>query len=258
MPLIIIKSLEHMKTLWDKKWEKFKNDKSSHSNLDPVTRAIIRIMMRYIPSDVKTILETGCGTGRICFAFARFFPEARVTGTDISADSIELCLKGRSNKKADNTDFKLMDINELGFSDDTFDITLCEGVLQHIPSDLAGLKEMVRVTKPGGIVCSSVVNLKCLPHTIYKTIRGKRYEHYPEKSYTHGSLKKLFAGAGLTNIEIYGVYPGYGMQRIEGYLPLLGPIITQILYLSAFVIDKFANDWFSNQFGIQLVAKGTK
>jgi len=62
----------------------------------------------------------------------------------------------------------------------------------------------------------------------------------------------------LKKIEIRGVYPGYGMQRIEGYLPLLGPIITQGLYLSAFVIDKFTNNWFSDQFGIQLVAKGTK
>jgi ubiquinone/menaquinone biosynthesis C-methylase UbiE len=247
-----------MKTLWDKKWEKFKNEKRSYANLDPVTRAIIKIMMRHIPTDVKTILETGCGTGRICFALARAFPNAQITGTDISNDSIDLCLKGRSEKKIDNTDFKLMDINKLGFSDAHFDITLCEGVLQHIPSDISGLKEMVRVTKPGGVVFSSVINLKCLPHTAYKTIKGKRYEHYPERSYTHRSLKRLFKEAGLKNIEIHGVYPGYGMQRIEGYLPILGPIITQLLYLTAFLADKISNNWFSNQFGIQIVAKGTK
>jgi hypothetical protein len=48
------------------------------------------------------------------------------------------------------------------------------------------------------------------------------------------------------------------MQRIEGYLPVIGPIIAQLLYLTAFVIDKFTNNWFSNQFGIQIVAKGVK
>ncbi len=258
MVTIIIKSLEHMKTLWDRKWEKFKNDKRSHSNLDPVTRAIIRFMMRHIPPDVKTIIETGCGTGRICFALARTFPKAKIIGTDISSDSIDLCNKGRSKKKIENTLFKPMDINKLGFSNNHFDVAVCEGVLQHIPSDISGLKEMVRVTKPGGLVFSSVVNLKCLPHTIYKTVRGKKYEHYPERSYTHESLKKLFTKAGLKNIEVYGVYPSYGMQRIEGYLPILGPIITQFIKLTAFLVDKPTNNWFSDQFGIQIVAKGTK
>ena len=131
-----------MRTLWDRKWEKFKNDNRSYSNLDHVTRAIIRFMLKYIPVNVKTILETGCGTGRICFALAGTFPKAQITGTDISMDSIGLCLKGRSEKNIKNTDFKLMDINMLGFPDAHFDLALCEGVLQHIPSDISGLKEM--------------------------------------------------------------------------------------------------------------------
>jgi ubiquinone/menaquinone biosynthesis C-methylase UbiE len=247
-----------MKTLWDRKWEKFKNEKRSYSNLDHVTRAIIRFMLRYIPVNVKTILETGCGTGRICFALAKTFPDAQITGTDISRESIDLCIKGRSEKNIKNTAFNLMDINKLGFPDDHFDISLCEGVLQHIESDISGLKEMVRVTKPGGLVFSSVVNLKCLPHTAYKTIKGRNYEHYPERSYTHTSLKKLFTEAGLKDIKIYGVYPSYGMQRIEGYVPIIGPIITQLIKLTAFLSDRISNNWFSDQFGIQIVAKGTK
>lgn len=255
---VIIKSLELMKTLWDKKWERFKKENRSHSNLDPVTRAIIKFMLRHIPADIKTVLETGCGTGRICFALARSFPNAQITGTDISRDSIDLCLKGRSEKRIDNADFKLMDINKLEFTDGYFDVAMSEGVLQHIPGDISGLKEMVRVTKRGGLVFASVINLKCFPHTIYKMIRGKKYEHYPERSYTHKSLTKLFADSGLKNIDIYGVYPGYAMQRIEGYLPVIGPIITQLLYLTAYLVDKVTKNWFSNQFGIQIVAKGVK
>lgn len=247
-----------MKTLWDRKWEKFQNEKTAHSNLDPVTRAIIRFMMKHIPADVKTMLETGCGTGRICLALARSFPNAQITGTDISRDSIDLCLKGRSEKKIENAVFRLMDINKLEFTDGYFDVAVSEGVLQHIPGDISGLKNMVRVTKRGGLVFASVVNLKCFPHTIYKMIKGKKYEHYPERSYTHGSLKRLFTEAGLKDIEICGVHPGYGMQRIEGYLPVIGPIIAQLLYLTAFLIDPITNNWFSNQFGIQIVAKGVK
>jgi hypothetical protein len=117
---------------------------------------------------------------------------------------------------------------------------------------------MIRVTKPGGLVFASVVNLKCFPHTVYKAIKGKSYEHYPERSYSRSGITKLFKEAGLKDIEIRGVHPGYGMQRIEGYLPILGPIITQLIYLTAFLVDKVTNNWFSNQFGIQIVAKGVK
>jgi ubiquinone/menaquinone biosynthesis C-methylase UbiE len=247
-----------MKTLWDKKWDAFKQDKQSHSNLDPVTRALIKFMLKFIPSNAANILETGCGTGRICFFLAKLFPNSHVLGTDISQDSMDLCLKGKKEKDLLNTDFKKMDATKLDLADGDFDVALCEGLLQHMPSDIAGLKEMVRVTKPGGLVFASVVNFNCLPHTIYKMIRGKNYEHYPERSYTHRGLIKLFKEAGLRDIELYGVYPGYAMQRIEGYLPILGPIITQTLYLSAFVFDKFAANWFSNQFGIQIIAKGVK
>jgi len=245
-----------MKTLWDKKWEIFKKDNRSHSTPDKVTSAIIEFIVRHLNGDIKRILETGCGTGRICFALASIYPDSQVIGTDISQHSIDLCNKARTQNNASNVTFEKMDIYDLKFPNDTFDLAISEGVLQHIPNDLQGLKEMVRVTKKNGIVFASVVNLMCIPHTIYKFIKGKRYEHYPEKSYTHKSIRKLFEDAGLKDIEIYGVYPGYGMQRIEGYLPIIGPIITQLLYLTAFIMDKLTNNWFSNLFGIQLVAKG--
>jgi len=247
-----------MKTLWDRKWEKFKSDVKPHSNLDKVSRAIFLYINRFIKPRMKKILETGCGTGRLCFAMARTHPDIQVTGTDISKDSIDLCNKGKVNKNINNVDFHVMDINNMGFGDNTFDATFCEGVLQHIPDDLQGLKEMVRVTKKGGLVFSASINWNCYPHTIYKAIKGKRYEHYPERSYKHRDIIELFKKAGLKDIEIYGVHPGYGMQRIEGYLPILGPIIAQLLYLKAFILDRFMNNWFSNQYGIQIVAKGVK
>jgi SAM-dependent methyltransferase len=243
---------------WDKKWDELKKDVRPRSNLDGVSRAIFNFMDHHVPRDPKKLLETGCGTGRFCFAMAQAYPDAKVTGTDMSNDSIELCRKSSIDKKLPNTDFHVMDIYGMDFKDGTFDAAFCEGVLQHIPDDLKGLKEMVRVTRPGGSVMASVVNWNNFPHTIYKTLRGKTYEMYPERSYRHSQLIELFKKAGLKDIEIYGVYPGYGMQRIEGYLPLLGPIIAQLMYLMAFAVDRFTNNWFSNQFGIQIVAKGVK
>jgi hypothetical protein len=48
------------------------------------------------------------------------------------------------------------------------------------------------------------------------------------------------------------------MQRIEGYVPLIGPIITLTLKIMSFVTDKIMKNWFSNKFGFQLIVKGVK
>jgi len=42
------------------------------------------------------------------------------------------------------------DITNLPFDDNSFDVILCNHVLEHIPDDLKAMKELYRVMKPGG------------------------------------------------------------------------------------------------------------
>lgn len=42
------------------------------------------------------------------------------------------------------------DICNLPFKDDSFDVILCNHVLEHIPNDIQAIKELYRVLKPGG------------------------------------------------------------------------------------------------------------
>lgn len=42
------------------------------------------------------------------------------------------------------------DICDLPFKDDTFDVILCNHVLEHIPNDTKAIQELFRVMKPGG------------------------------------------------------------------------------------------------------------
>ncbi len=41
-------------------------------------------------------------------------------------------------------------MNEIPFEDDTFDLILCNHVLEHVPTDDVAMKELTRVLKPGG------------------------------------------------------------------------------------------------------------
>lgn len=43
-----------------------------------------------------------------------------------------------------------MDIHEIPFEDNTFDVVFCNHVLEHVNDDLLAMKEMRRVLKPGG------------------------------------------------------------------------------------------------------------
>jgi len=43
-----------------------------------------------------------------------------------------------------------MDITDIRFPEDTFDVILCNHVLEHIPDDRKAMSEMYRVLKPGG------------------------------------------------------------------------------------------------------------
>jgi len=64
-------------------------------------------------------------------------------------------------KKLDNLDYTTTDLNSpladvkadicnLPFSDSSFDVILCNHVLEHIPNDTKAMQELYRVLKPGG------------------------------------------------------------------------------------------------------------
>src|SRR5438874_2372028 len=86
------------------------------------------------------ILDVGCGTGANLEMLAQF---GEAEGVDVSDDALEFCKqKGLHAKKG------LAEM--LPFEDETFDITTALDVVEHLDDDIAGLKEMFRVTKSGG------------------------------------------------------------------------------------------------------------
>jgi SAM-dependent methyltransferase len=86
------------------------------------------------------ILDVGCGTGANLEMLSQF---GDAEGVDVSDDALAFCQrKGLKAQKGL--------AEKLPFADETFDLTTALDVVEHLDDDIAGLKEMYRVTKSGG------------------------------------------------------------------------------------------------------------
>lgn len=100
------------------------------------------------------VLEVGSGTGVVCRDLAQIVgPRGAVVGVDPSRVFVQAARRlAKEHGVADRVSFKAGDGVRLRFSDGAFDATLAITVLLHVPRAEAVLREMIRVTRPGGVV----------------------------------------------------------------------------------------------------------
>ena len=89
----------------------------------------------------------GCGTGG--FNVAAEEAGVRPVGVDADAEAIAICALKR--EKAGGA-FVRAAAERLPFPDATFDVVYCFSAIEHVESVEATVAEMVRVTRPGGLV----------------------------------------------------------------------------------------------------------
>lgn len=99
-----------------------------------------------------SLLDVGCGPATITVDLARRLTPGHVTGIDPSGDVVAKAQELLAAEGATNCTITTGDVYALDFPDDTFDIVHAHQVLQHLREPVAALREMGRVTKPGGIV----------------------------------------------------------------------------------------------------------
>jgi SAM-dependent methyltransferase len=93
------------------------------------------------------VLDAGCGPGSNMAWARECLGATRVVGVDVSWCALGLCRKRRGARLSQAS------IVALPFRSNCFDLVICCDVLQHLPTDGAdalAVKEMYRVTRPGG------------------------------------------------------------------------------------------------------------
>jgi SAM-dependent methyltransferase len=89
------------------------------------------------------ILDVGCGTGANLLMLSEY---GDAEGVDISEDALAFCRERGLDK------VRLGAGEQLPYEDGTFDLVTALDVVEHMDDDLAGLREMRRVLRPGGRV----------------------------------------------------------------------------------------------------------
>ncbi len=108
-------------------------------------RKRVDFVRRLIPAG--RVLDVGCGTGRLGRALAEAGYE--VWGADLSVGMLRRFVERRAGRAV------VADATNLPWFDAAFDLTVCVALLHHIAEAgrvAAAIREMVRVTRPGGWV----------------------------------------------------------------------------------------------------------
>lgn len=96
-----------------------------------------------------SLCEVGYGPGVLLHLLHARFPAANFFGVDPSTVMVEQAAKANVD---DGMDLRFGAVADLPFDDDMFDLTVSINTVQFWPDLTAGLREMSRVTRPGGIV----------------------------------------------------------------------------------------------------------
>ncbi len=114
------------------------------------------------------VVDFGCGSGR----FGRMLmplmpPGSTYTGFDQSAALLAEARRAFADSPY-NAEFEEGDVHQAPFDDDSFDLAICQAVLMHIPDPMGAIREMIRVTRHGGLVLTCDANrnaFNALVHT---------------------------------------------------------------------------------------------
>jgi SAM-dependent methyltransferase len=103
------------------------------------------------------VLDVGCGTGNLAVELAKIPDLTSIEAFDFSPAYIAYA-KARGADSRIN--FQTADACAIPFADGTFDLTLSMLVLAFIPEPHRAVREMARVTKPGGTVAACMWDLR--------------------------------------------------------------------------------------------------
>jgi SAM-dependent methyltransferase len=162
------------------------------------------------------VVDVGCGPGALTSELVRRAGSESVAAVDPSESFVEA-----ARKRNPGVDVRLASAETLPFDDGSFDAALAQLVVQFMSDPVAGIREMARVTRPGGVVAACVWDhaggtgplspLWDAAHELYPDAEDE--SHLPGTG--RGQLGELFSSAGLHEIDESSLIASVPFQTFE-------------------------------------------
>ena len=159
--------------------------------------------------DYRRILDMGCGTGYYTLALAEQFPEAEITGTDISLRMLEYAQR-QANALGYAWQLHQVLNEDTGFADESFDLVTSYILLHELPRAAmeATFAEAYRLLEKGGeMMMCDVIRLDLMePVAQWQQLDDATREiepHWLES--TSLDLGELARAAGFIDVKSYGM-----------------------------------------------------
>ena len=110
---------------------------------------IIKLVTRLVPDDAK-VLDCAAGTGELSLAAAK--KASLVICTDCSEKMLNVAYKKAQKRNVNNIIFEQRDIYSLKDEDESYDVVIAGNVLHLLDDPQKAVRELLRVTKRGGIL----------------------------------------------------------------------------------------------------------
>jgi SAM-dependent methyltransferase len=180
------------------------------------------------PTDEMVILDIPCGRGFYLNMF-RYVSNCRLLGAELDWDVI---LKAQRNTRGqEDTALHNANIYALPYPDNTFDAVILSEILEHVDDDVAALKEVYRVLKPGGVAAITVPNADYpfLWDPINRTLESLFRTHIQ-----HG----MFAGIWANHVRLYwrdelrnaALGAGFVVEEERSFTHACFPFIHNLVY----------------------------
>lgn len=154
-----------------------------------------------------SVLDVGCGTGSLISTLALDPAHERLRGIDASPAYVAYAGAALSDPRVQ---IEVGDACALPFPDGDFDCALAMLVLQFIPDSARALREMRRVTRPGGRVAAAVWDVRggvTFMRLFWDTAAmvdaeaaSRRGRTYARPTSAVGALRRAFDAAGFVNV----------------------------------------------------------
>jgi trans-aconitate 2-methyltransferase len=136
---------------------------------DERTRPVRDLLGALPPIEARTVIDVGCGPGNSTEVLAARFPQARISGTDSSADMI-----AAARQRLPKIPFEVQDLRDWRDAG-PFDVILANAVLQWLPDHETLLPALIGKLAPGGALAVQMPdNLEEPAHRLMREIAVAR------------------------------------------------------------------------------------